>query len=143
MSGRADVTVGIAFVAAGVLAGGAFPERVLVTAVGPAWLAGSFLIAARPLHQAVLAVALLAFPAGRVRGVLSWLLVAIAGLTGLQLMPQLGVVALFAAIATVLIMDSCADAVAVWYPALAAVAVANAARPPAAQAQHPAATIKP
>jgi hypothetical protein len=120
----ADVAVGIAFVAAAVLAGGPFPERVLVAAVGPAWLAGSFLIAARPLHQAVLAVALLAFPAGRVRGVLSWLLVAIAGLTGLQLMPQLGVVALFAAITAALIMDSRADAVAVWYPALGAVAVA-------------------
>ena len=69
----------------------------VVAAVGPAWLAGSFLTGGRVLHQAVLAAALIAFPAGRVRGVASWLLVALAGLTGLQLLPQLGVAALFAA----------------------------------------------
>ena len=94
-----DVAVGVAFVAAGVLAGGPFSERVLVAAVGPAWLAGSLLVAARPLHQAMLAVALVAFPAGPVRGAASWLLVTLAGLTGLQLMSQLGVAALFAMVA--------------------------------------------
>ena len=55
---------------------------------------------------------------------MSWLLVALAGLTGLQLLPQLGVVALFAAIATVVLASSRTDPVAAWYPAAAAVAVA-------------------
>jgi signal transduction histidine kinase len=122
----ADVTVGVAFVAAGVLAGGPFPERLLVAAVGLAWLAGSFLAGARSLHQAVLAAALIAFPAGRVRGVAPWLLVALAGLTGLQLLPQLGVAALFAAIALVALAGSRADPALVWYPAAAAAAVAAA-----------------
>ena len=63
-----DVAVGLAFVAAGAAAGGPLPERVLVAAAGPAWLAGSFLLAARSLHQLVLAVALVLFPYGRVRG---------------------------------------------------------------------------
>ena len=62
-----DVAVGLAFVAAGLAARGSLPEQVLVAAVGPAWLAGSFLIGARSLHQGVLAVALVAFPAARVR----------------------------------------------------------------------------
>ena len=119
-----DVAVGVAFVAAGVLAGGPLSERVLVAAVGPAWLAGSLLVAARPLHQAMLAVALVAFPAGRVRGVASWLLVTLAGLTGLQLMSQLGVAALFALVAVAVFARSRVDPVAVWYPAGAAVAVA-------------------
>ena len=52
-----DVAVGLVFVAAGAAAGGPVPERVLVAAVGAAWLAGSFLPAARSLHQLVLAVA--------------------------------------------------------------------------------------
>src|SRR6266567_735927 len=97
-----DVAVGLAFVAAGAAAGGPLPERVLVAAVGPAWLAGSFLLAAHSLHQVVLAVALVVFPSGRVRGLASWLLVGLAGLAGFQLLPQLGVAALFAAVAAVL-----------------------------------------
>jgi hypothetical protein len=66
-----DVAVGLAFVAAGVAAKGSLRERALMAAVGPAWLAGSFLVGARSLHQAVLVVALVAFPAGRVRGIAS------------------------------------------------------------------------
>ena len=77
-----DVAVGLAFVAAGAAAGVPLPERVLVAAAGPAWLAGSFLPAARSLHQLVLAVALAAFPSGRVRGSASWLLVGLAGRLG-------------------------------------------------------------
>ena len=118
-----DVAVGLAFVAAGAAAGGPLPERVLVAAVGPAWLAGSFLLAARSLHQVVLAVALVVFPSGRVRGLASWLLVGLAGLAGLQL-PQLGVAALFAAVAAVALARFRRDPVAAWYPAAAAIAVA-------------------
>ena len=80
-----DVAVGLAFVAAGVAARGPLGERALMAAVGPAWLAGSFLVGARSLHQAVLVVALVAFPAGRVRGAASWVLVGLAGLAALGL----------------------------------------------------------
>ena len=119
-----DVAVGLAFVAAGAAAGGPLPERVVVAAAGPAWLAGSFLPAARSLHQLVLAVALVVFPSGRVRGLASWLLVGLAGLAGLQLLPQLGVAALFAAVAAVALVRFRRDLVAAWYPAAAGAAVA-------------------
>ena len=121
-----DVAVGLAFAAAGAVAGGPLPERVLVAAVGPAWLAGSFLLAARSLHQLVLAIALVVFPFGRVRGPVSWLFVVFAGLAGLQLLPQLGVAALFAAIAAVALVRLRRDPAAAWYPAAAAAAIAAA-----------------
>jgi hypothetical protein len=119
-----DVAVGLAFVAAGLVARGPVPERVLVAAVGPAWLAGSFLIGVRSLHQAVLAVALVAFPAGRVRGAASWLLVGLAGLAVLQWLPQLGVAALFAGIAAAALARWRTDPATAWYPAASAAAVA-------------------
>jgi signal transduction histidine kinase len=119
-----DVAVGLAFVAAGVAARGPLPERALIAAVGPAWLAGSFLVGARSLHQAVLVVALVAFPAGRVRGIVSWVLVGLAGLVAVGLVPQLGVAALFAGIAAVVLARWRADAAAAWYPTAAAAAVA-------------------
>jgi signal transduction histidine kinase len=119
-----DVAVGLAFVAAGLAARGPVPERVLVAAVGPAWLAGSFLVGARSLHQAVLAAALVAFPAGRVRRLASWLLVGLAGLAALQLLPQLAVAALFAGITVAALIRWRTDPAAAWYPAAAAAAVA-------------------
>ena len=119
-----DVAVGLAFVAAGVAARGPLPERALMAAVGPAWLAGSFLVGARSLHQAVLVVALVAFPAGRVRGVVSWVLVGLAGLAALGLLPQLGVAALFAGIAAAVLARWRADPAAAWYPVAAAAAIA-------------------
>jgi signal transduction histidine kinase len=118
-----DVAVGLAFVAAGLAARGPLPERALMAAVGPAWLAGSFLVGARSLHQAALAVALVAFPAGRVRGFVSWVLVGAAGLAVLGLVPQLGVAALFAGIAVAALARWRTDPAA-WYPAASAVAVA-------------------
>jgi signal transduction histidine kinase len=119
-----DVAVGLAFVAAGVAASGPLRERALMAAVGPAWLAGSFLVGARSLHQAVLVVALVGFPAGRVRGVTSWVLVGLAGLAALGLLSQLGVAVLFAGIAAVVLARWRADPAAAWYPTAAATAVA-------------------
>lgn len=119
-----DVAVGLAFVAVGAAAGGPLPERVLVAAVGSAWLAGSFLVAARSLHQAMLAVALVAFPTGRVRGLGSWLLVGLAVLAGLQVLPQLGVAALFSIVAVAALARLHSDPAAAWYPAAAATTVA-------------------
>src|SRR5512132_1403153 len=120
--GLAAVAVAVvrAFVAAGVAARGPLPERALMAAVGPAWLAGSFLVGARSLHQAVLVVALVAFPAGRVRGIASWVLVGLAGLAALGLVPQLGVAALFAGIAAAVLARWRGDPAAAWYPAASA-----------------------
>jgi signal transduction histidine kinase len=119
-----DVAVGLAFVAAGVAARGPLPERALMAAVGPAWLAGSFLVGARSLHQAVLVVALVAFPAGRVHGLRSWVLVGLAGLAALGLVPQLGVAALFAGIAAAVLARWRTGPAAAWYPVAAAAAIA-------------------
>jgi signal transduction histidine kinase len=119
-----DVAVGLVFVAAGLAARGPLPERALVAAVGPTWLAGSFLVGARSLHQAALAVALVAFPAGRVRGVASWVLVGLAGLAALGLLPQLAVAALFAGIAAAALARWRTDPAAAWYPTAAAAATA-------------------
>jgi signal transduction histidine kinase len=119
-----DVAVGLAFVAAGGAARGPLRERALMAAVGPAWLAGSFLVWARSFHQAVLVVALVAFPAGRVRGIVSWVLVSLAGLAALGLLPQLGVAALFAGIAAAVLARWRGDPATAWYPAAAAAAIA-------------------
>jgi signal transduction histidine kinase len=119
-----DIAVGLAFVAASLTARGPSPERVLIAAVGPAWLAGSFLLGARSLHQGVLAAALVAFPAGRVRGIASWVLVGLAGLVALGLLPQLGVAALFTGIAAAVLARWRIVPAAAWYPAAAAAAVA-------------------
>jgi signal transduction histidine kinase len=96
-----DVAVGIAFAVAGFAAGGSQAERLVVAGVGAAWLAGSVLPEARSLHQGVLACALLAFPAGRILGATRLPLAAAAVAVALQLVPQLGVAALFAAVAAV------------------------------------------
>jgi hypothetical protein len=67
--------------------------------VGVAWLTASFLPAARSLHQAVLIMSLIAFPAGRVRGLSRWLLACLAVPVAVGLLPQIGVAAVFALVA--------------------------------------------
>jgi len=79
--------VGIAFLTAGVPARGTVWQRVLVAAVGVAWLLGSFSPRLLVLHQGVLLVALVAFPRLRWRRWL-WVFVAVSvpvGLAGLSL----------------------------------------------------------
>ena len=63
-----DLATGLAFVVGAAVARGPSAERLLMGAVGVAWLAASFLPATRSLHQSVLVVSLLTFPPGRVRG---------------------------------------------------------------------------
>jgi hypothetical protein len=92
-----DATVGVAFVVAGALARGPSVQRLLIVGVGVSWLLGS-LPPARSVHVGILAVALLAFPTGRIRGALSWPLVAAAALAALGLWSQLELAALFAAV---------------------------------------------
>jgi signal transduction histidine kinase len=120
-----DVAVGIAFLIAAIAARGALPERLLFSAVGLAWLAGSSFGWAQVLHQAVLLVALLAFPSGRLRGPARWAIAAVAVAVAGDRMPQLGVVALFAAASVVVVVDRREFAAAA-YPAVAGVAVSGA-----------------
>jgi signal transduction histidine kinase len=118
-----DVVVGLAFVAAAALASGRLGQRGLVAAVGPLWLAGSVLPATAPLHQGVLAGALVAFPAGRVRGRARWLLIGLAVPVGLGWVPQVGVSVLFYGIAGVSLVGTGGDRVAARYPAIAGTAI--------------------
>jgi hypothetical protein len=99
-----DVATGMAFVVAAALAPGSHAERGLMAAVGLAWLTASFLPAARSVHQAVLVVALIAFPAGRVRGSSRWLVVGLAVPVAIGLLPQIAVAALFAVVALLVLI---------------------------------------
>ncbi|TCC43304.1 sensor histidine kinase [Kribbella sindirgiensis] len=116
-----DVAVGGAFILAGALPTGPARQRVMVAVVGGAWLLGSVFLQALPLHQAVLAVALVAFPTGLIRGRFAWLVAALAGVVALGFVPQPGVALLFALVAVCAVMRPPS---ARWYPVTAAVAVA-------------------
>jgi signal transduction histidine kinase len=93
-----DVAVGLVLAGAGLTAVGSTVERWLVASVGAAWLVGSVFAATRSLHQSVLLFALLAFPSGRIRGVARMLLTVPTAAVALQVVPQLGIAALFAVI---------------------------------------------
>jgi signal transduction histidine kinase len=116
-----DIAVGLAFIVAGALPIGPARQRVMVAAVGAAWLLGSVLAQTLSLHQAALVVALVAFPAGLIRGRIAWLVVALAGLVALGIVPQPGVALLFALVAGYAAMRPPS---ARWYPVTAAAAVA-------------------
>jgi signal transduction histidine kinase len=62
-----DIGVGLVVVASALAAAGPVSERLLVAAVGVAWLAGSALPVARSWHQAALFLAVAFFPVGRLR----------------------------------------------------------------------------
>ena len=118
-----DIATGLAFVIAAVVARGPSAERLLIALVGVAWLTASFLPAARSLHQAVLVVSLVAFPAGRVRGLSRWLLACLAVPVGFGVLPQIGVAAVFALVALLVLIEGRRDTAA-GYPTVAAIAVA-------------------
>ncbi len=90
-----DAAVGLAFVAAAAASGGPNAERGWMVAVGVAWPLG-VLPAARSLHSALLLVALVAFPAGRVRRPWQFAVGILAIMVGLQALDQLGTAASFA-----------------------------------------------
>ncbi len=117
-----DLSVGFAFVIAGWAATGPALQRALVGAVGPAWLAGSLFSSALSLHQALLAVALLTFPSGRLRNVPSVLISVCAVLVGCEFVPQLGVAGLFAGVAAVAFLTAWNEHAAT-YPVSAAAAI--------------------
>jgi signal transduction histidine kinase len=118
-----DIATGLTFVVAATIARGSAAERWLMAVVGVAWLTASLLPPARSLHQAVLVVSLVAFPAGRVRGLSRWLLAGLAVLVGFGLLPQIGVAAVFALVALLLLVEGHRDT-ATGYPTVAAIAVA-------------------
>ena len=118
-----DMATGLAFVVAAVVARGSSAERVLMAVVGVAWLMASFLPATRSLHQTVLVVSLVAFPTGRVRGLSRWLLAGLAVPVGFGVLPQIGVAAVFALVALLVLIEGRRDA-ATAYPTVSAIAVA-------------------
>lgn len=87
--------VGAAFVVAAYYARTTPATRVLLGAVGVAWLLPSFLPSTLVLHQGLLLVALVAFPFGTLRR-LEWLVVPGAGLVAMAALPRPAVAAAFA-----------------------------------------------
>jgi signal transduction histidine kinase len=118
-----DLATGLAFVVAAVVARGSSAERWLMAVVGVAWLTASFLPAVRSLHQAVLVVSLVAFPVGRVRGLSRRLSACLAVPVAFGLLPQIGVAAVFALVALLVLVEGRRDT-ATGYPTVAAIAVA-------------------
>lgn len=121
-----DLAVGCVFALAAAFASGSPSERLLMGAVGPAWLAGSVFASARSLHQGVLAVALLAFPTGRIASLPRRILAFGAILVSCEILPQMGVAALFTGIAVVALTTTAGPRDEVAYPAAASVSVAGA-----------------
>jgi hypothetical protein len=126
-----DLAVGQAFVAAAAAARGSMAQRWLVGCVGAAWLVGSWLPAARSLHQGVLVLMLVAFPDGRLREPgrrwpARWLPVVLAVLVGIGVEAQSGVAAVLALVALVSLADRRRGPTGRWYPTLAAGAAATA-----------------
>lgn len=119
-----DVGLGLLFVVGAAWAPGPMVQRALFAAVGATWLIASFEPAARLLHQTVLVIALVAFPAGRLHGVVRWLLAALAVPMGLLLFTQLGVAVVFALVAVTALATVRSDPVAATFPAGAAAGVA-------------------
>jgi signal transduction histidine kinase len=117
-----DVGVGLTFVAASAVPVGHARQRVLVAAIGVAWLSGSLVPQTRSVHQGLLIIALLAFPAGRIRSRPAWVVVVLSAVVMLGVVPQLGVALLLFLTGLV----SLARGNARWYPALAAWSVAAA-----------------
>jgi signal transduction histidine kinase len=119
-----DVGLGLLFVVGAAWAPGPLVQRALFVAVGATWLIASFEPAARLLHQAVLVIALVAFPAGRLHGVMRWLVAALAVPIGLLLFTQLGVAVVFALVAGTALATVRSDPAAATFPAGAAAGVA-------------------
>jgi signal transduction histidine kinase len=120
-----DVGLGVLFVVGAAWAPGPMVQRALFAAVGATWLIASFEPVARSLHQAVLVIALVAFPAGRLHGAMRWLLAALAVPTGLLLFTQLGVAVVFALVAGTALAKVRSDPAAATFPAGAAAGIAG------------------
>jgi signal transduction histidine kinase len=118
----ADVTVGLVFPLAAVWAVGPVAQRWLMAAVGAGWLAGTWLPAARSLHQGLLVVALAAFPSGRLRGIRGWVPAALAVPVALGVVPQAAAGVILGAVAALAVLDRRRGTTGRWYPASAGAA---------------------
>lgn len=121
----ADLAVGLAFVAAAVAAGGSRAERVLIAGIGVAWLAASLVGPLRGVHQSLLIVALVAFPAGRIRGVPRRVLAGAGAVVGLGVLSPVAVAVVFAAVAVVRFAGRATDRIGARYPVAAAAGIAS------------------
>jgi signal transduction histidine kinase len=115
--------VGVAFPAAALVGRGPRAMRLLLAAVGVAWLVASVLPTLVLVHQALLAVALLAFPTGRPRGPVRWTLTAAAVPVALVLVPQAGVAVLFGGVALAALHEALRRPRVAAYPLTAGAAV--------------------
>lgn len=120
----ADLAVALAFTLAAATMPGPATERVLVLAIGAAWLLGSWWPAAALSHRSLLAAALLCFPSGRLHGRARWVLLGLALPLASGFVPQPAVAAVFAATAVVSLPRKLRPAAA-WFPAASATAVAG------------------
>lgn len=114
-----DVGVGLAFPAAAVASRSPASQRWLLAVVGPAWLLASAIPMLVGLHRALLVVALVAFPTGRLNSRSRWLGAAAAALTlgGSQAVTA----AVFASVAALTAFDRRRTrGLARWYPVTAA-----------------------
>jgi signal transduction histidine kinase len=118
-----DLAVGLAFVVSGAVSAGPRAERRLVGLVGLAWLVGSVSAAARSWHEAVLGIALIAFPRGRVEGRTGWLFAVLAVVVAFGQVPQIDVAALFTAVAVTVSIRGPRDRAL--FPALAGAGLAT------------------
>ena len=97
-----DVGVGLVFGLAAFAATGPMRQRLWIAAVGLAWLAGSLFLPALSLHQAVLAIVLLAAPTGAIRSRPRLILALVGGvLIAGEILPQPAVAGYFLVVAAV------------------------------------------
>jgi signal transduction histidine kinase len=121
-----DVVTGLMFVAGALASTGSVKQRWLMAMVGAAWLVGSIALALSLLHQAVLLVALTAFPSGSLRRWPVSVSAVVAFTIALGIWPQIGIAAVFAVLAAVVGIHRSRDPVTRIFPTVTLSAVSIA-----------------
>ena len=121
-----DVGVGLAFVLAAWLATCPATERWLMAGVGIVWLVASSVPVVGSAHQAVLLIALVAFPSGRLRRWPERVVAAFAVPVAVGVVTQAGIAALFFGATVYLVFDRSRTTMGRTYRALACGSVAAA-----------------
>ena len=117
--------MGVVFVATALSAAGPWRQRLLVSGVGVAWLAGSALPMARSWHQGGLVLAVALFPTGRLRSRRDAVPVALALVVASGTLTQAGGAACFVLTALLVGTDRRTEPSVRGWPTLAAAAVAS------------------
>jgi signal transduction histidine kinase len=118
-----DVVVGVAFSGAALVASGARAERLWMFTVGIAWLAASIVSSAASAHRGFLLVALVTFPAGRVRSTPHFVAIGVAVIMAFRILPQPAVAGVFVASPVLIATSRPSGRVGSTYPAIASAAV--------------------